>query len=274
MLELAAALARSGIVEYWDHVERMTVNCLRETQFFTTPTFERMFRDRHADKGKRAEQCLARVKELQGGYSSLYPFNDRMMEHDKSWLLEDLKGASRRGEADLTVEVNAGECCPPSAVRGMHRAWRSTAAAVESQIFINLGLFRDAAACSVLPGAPADGTLRVLVKKPGTFNLRLPSWADRAQTAATRGGAKVELQWRGNYAHFPDAQAGEDISLSFTPLRTTQRLHIGDAPREEDYTVTWCGNWIEKVEPKGQHLPLYADGIAVEPRQTKGPDGE
>lgn len=262
MADIATCLARSGQTAYWDHVERMLINGIRATQFFATPRFEELYRQAHSDKPEdMVDNGLNTIRLMQGGSASLSPFNDQMLETDKSWLLEDLNGPSRRGKADLTLEINAGECCPPSAVRAIHNAWRHTLTSTSEGTFVNLALAHESEEADVLPPAPFDSGLVVRVKKPGSFFLRAPSWTDRATISAARNGKRVEPQWKGDYLVFLDAGAGEELTLVYPQVKRVRNRELGDPPRMESYTIHWSGNWVEKVEPGGEHLPMYTGVI-------------
>ena len=266
MADIATCLARSGRTAYWDHVERTMLNGIRATQFFATLPFEKLYRKTHADKTpEEVEKGLQDVRNMQGGCAALSPLNDQVFETDKSWLLEDLKGKSRRGEADLKLEINGGECCPPSGMRAIHNAWRNTIVSQDDGIFVNLYLARQSEWADVVPPPAFEPGISVKVKKAGDFHVRVPSWVDKSTVTASVGGKKVEAKWQGDYLKFKSAGAGDKLSVDFPKHEETQDLTLGDEPRVENYKVHWSENWIKTVEPAGEHLPMYTGEIEPMP---------
>ena len=67
MVALAVCLAKAGHYRYWDDAERFVRNYCHEAQFFLTPEYEVLYREKHPDLSE-SEEGLRQAREFQGGF--------------------------------------------------------------------------------------------------------------------------------------------------------------------------------------------------------------
>ena len=242
MVEAAMHLARAGYHEYWDHVERFVRNYIREAQFFVTPEFEALYRRIHKERSAgEVEFGLAQAQRLEGGIHSVLTPND--------WVAH---GPHLNG-------MNMMGCCPPEGMRALYAAWDSTVTEDEFAVWVNLSFTRDTPQAKVVSYLPHQGRLTVTAKKDGYFMIRVPAWVDRRKIRTWRNGREEPLWfgfWAGDYVQFPDAKAGEELTVVYPLPEFDQTVELHPAGR---FAYRWLGNTVVDVSPRGEHLPIFTD---------------
>ncbi|NUQ65552.1 MAG: hypothetical protein HUU20_24045 [Pirellulales bacterium] len=253
MASLAAWLARSGLPHYWDHLERTVRNELRRSQFFLTPQFVGLFREIHKDKSESAvSEALEPLRRIEGGFVAQATFDD--------WV--GYPNNPRLGTAGLSANgIQMMGCCPPEGMRALWEAYRAVVEERDGSVLVNMAISRDHPAAKVTAYRPQDGRFDVAARKPGTFLLRVPAWADRPQVQLLRGGKPGQLTWGGDadaYLVCAEVAAGEVLTVSWPVPRFTQVFIPLSVPaRNQPVTVRWVGNEVRSVEPRGQYLPMF-----------------
>ncbi len=252
MTSLASWLARGGRPHYWDHVERTVRNELRRAQFSLTPQFLRLFREIHKDKPQNVvERAIRELRRLEGGFVAQPTFNDWVAYPDNPKL--GTPGMNNNG-------VQMMGCCPPEGMRGLWEAWCGVVSEQADAILVNMTITRDHPAAKIEAFAPNDGGLRVIVRRPGKFLLRSPSWVDRESVCLTRNGSDASVTWDGPakaYVCCLNATAGETLSLRWPTPVFQQRFVPQNVPGNQPLVVGWTGNRVDRVEPQGKYLPMF-----------------
>lgn len=251
MVSIGAWLARGGWPHYWDHVERTVRNELRQAQFALTPAFLELFHRVHADKPRQVvEQALAELRKLEGGFVAQPGFDD--------WV-SSFGTLGRPGPAANGIHMMG--CCPPEGMRGLWEAWCGTVEERPEGVFVNMSIARDHLAARVTAYRPEDGTLEVQARKPGTYFLRPPGWADRAGVRVSRDGREGSVIWGGSadaYVVLADVRPGQTLTLSYPVPHFTQAFVPRSVPeRSQEVAVRWVGNTVEEVRPHGRYLPMF-----------------
>ena len=231
MTEMASWLAQIGYSRYWDDVERFVRNYIREAQFFVTSEYEALYREVHKDRPEQAEDGIRQAHDFEGGFVARLTPNSLTMGSRMSMM----------------------GCCPPEGMRTLHISWRNVVTESPNGVFVNLSFNRDAPQAQVVSFAPDVGRLTVVVKKPGDFFLRPPSWTPRAKVRAYRESREVEPMWKGDYIKFEDATEGEELTIIYPVLRFKQTVDVAG----RTYTYHWLGNTVTGVEPSAEGLPLF-----------------
>lgn len=251
MTSAAAWLARGGLPNYWDHVERTVRNEIRRSQFALTPAFVKLFRGLHQDQPAQVvDAALAELRKLEGGFVAQATFND--------WV--GFPGSL--GKPGLYANgIQMMGCCPPEGMRALWEAWHGVVVEQSDGVFINLCFSRSHPAADVRASSPSAGRLDVAVRKSGKFHLRPPSWADRNQVRLTVNGQATAGTWGGPanaYVLVADAAPGQTLSLTWPVPRFTQTFAALSVPgRNTRVAVRWVGNEVVEVEPRGQYLPMF-----------------
>ena len=243
MIDIAAFLAQAGRTDYWDHVERYARNYLTVMQFEMTPRFEAYYRRIHKDKP--AEDVEAGLKELTQRLEGSLP---------ASCLLNDLVSGY-----DDEPHIDVMGCCVWSGARGIGRAGVSVLTETDGAVYVNLTINRDTPQARVVSFLPSTGRVTVAVKQTGEFYLRPPAWAPHGQVQAYRNAKPVSVQWKNNYVVFKNAQAGEELTLTYPLPHFLQDVSFAGRNVVDHYTLEWLGNSVVGISPTGKHLPLYAD---------------
>ncbi len=253
MISIAAALARGGRPEYWEHVARAVRNTLRASQFSRTPAFVALFRKLHHNRPQaEVDHALDALRALEGGFVAQATFDD--------WV--GYPGDSLGAPGLYANGIQMMGCCPPEGMRGLWEAWQGTVEERPVGVFVNLPFSREHAAACVQAYEPAAGRLDVQARRAGCFFLRPPAWADPADVALARDSvAAGRLEWGGPaqaYAVCRDVRAGECLTLTWPVPQFTQEFVPRSVPgRSGKLTVRWLGNQVCGVEPHGGHLPMF-----------------
>ena len=84
---------------------------------------------------------------------------------------------------------------------------------------------------------------------------RPPAWAPRDRVKVYRNGQAVATEWRDAYVVVKQAAVGDTLTMTWPMLRIVQKQNPGHPNIE--LTVTWLGNTVLKLEPRGRVLPLF-----------------
>lgn len=252
MLSIASWLAKGGFPEYWDHVERALRNYIRPEQFFVTPEYEALYRKLNADKPEVEIQAgLTRMSDFQGAVMGGPAPNDWM-----NWI------ASPKECGPYVTPYGCMAlfgCCTPEGMRALHTVWAGIVSPKAHDIYVNLSLTRKTAWSDVISSAPQSGRIDVIPHQSGTYLLRPPSWSPRDGVRILRKGREVPTVWGGPamaYVVCRNVKEGETLTLAY-PLVTFKQVW-GNWPSRPDLklTITWRGNSVVDMEPRGKGLPI------------------
>ena len=106
---------------------------------------------------------------------------------------------------------------------------------------------------------PKAGRLDLTARRAGTFYLRPPAWAPRAEVRVLRNGKAEPAKWDGPasaYVAVKNVRAGDRLTLSY-PLVTFRQVW-GNWPTQPNLklTISWRGNMVTEMLPKGKGLPI------------------
>ena len=236
VIDMAAYMARCGHPEYWDTVERFIRNYIREAQFFISPDYDTLYRKLHA--GDAGEKGLAMARDFEGGFQGAMGLSDRCYAGHEM----DMMG-----------------CCLPEGMRAIHTAWTNTVTSEKDGVRVNMCFDRDAPEAKVVSFLPHRGRMTVTAKVARDFHLRPPAWAPRDQVKAYRAGKPVSIEWREAFVVFKNAKVGDALTITYPLPSFVQKQAVKNEPGQPDreIAVTWLGNTVMKLEPKGDTLPLY-----------------
>lgn len=254
MVSIAAWLARGGLPQYWDHVERAVNNELRRSQFSLTPAFMALFAKLHADKSPAVvDEAVAALRQIEGGFVAQATFDD--------WVGYP---SDHMGQAGIGRNgIHMMGCCPPEGMRGLYEAWCGTVEEADGDVHVNLPYHREHPAAIIAGDMPGAGRLQVEARKAGAYFLRPPAWADREQVRLTCNDAPLPLEWSGPAGAYVAAKSvhlGDNLDLTWdVPLFTQTMVATSIPDRAEEVSVTWLGNTVRSVNPAGQHLPMFTE---------------
>jgi hypothetical protein len=252
MVSIATWLAKGGFPEYWDHVERVLRNYIRPQQFFVTPEYEALYRKLNSGSPEDQIQAgLARMRDFQGSVMGGPGPNDWF-----NWI------ASTKECGPYATPygcISLFGCCTPEGMRALYTAWSGIISEKNRETYINLSLTRKTPEVDVISSAPQSGRVDVVAHTAGTYLLRPPSWSPRDGVHILRKGRDVPVAWGGPglaYVVCRNVAPGETLTLVY-PVVTFKQVW-GNWPTQPNLklTITWRGNAVTNMEPKGKGLPI------------------
>ncbi|MEO8658377.1 MAG: hypothetical protein ABI693_07890 [Bryobacteraceae bacterium] len=253
MVSTAAWIARAGFPQYWDHVERALRNYIRPQQFFVTPQYEALYRKENTDKDPAAvEAGLARMRDLQGADMGGPAPNDWI-----NWVAGEKECGPYKTPYGCMAMFG---CCVPEGMRALHTAWMGVVESGKNNaVYVNLSLTRTSQWADVVSSLPKAGRLDVTARRAGAYYLRPPAWAPRGEVRVLRNGKAEPIAWAGPglaYLSLNDVRTGDRLTLTY-PLVTFQQVW-GNWPSRPDLklTISWRGNIVTDMLPKGKGLPI------------------
>ena len=236
VVSMAAYLAQCGYPEYWDTVERFVRNYMREAQFFFSPQYEQLYRTLYP--GAENDKGLAMARDFEGAFQGRLGLTDR--SHAPEHL--DMMG-----------------CCVPEGMRALHTAWINTVTNERDGVRVNMSFDRDAPQAKVTSFLPWQGRMTVRAKVSRDFYVRPPAWAPSGDVKAYRNGKPVVVQWHKAYVRFEGVESGEKLTITYPLVSLVQKQTVRIDGPVRDITVTWLGNTVMKIEPRGERLPLFRE---------------
>jgi hypothetical protein len=258
MVSTAAWIARSGFPEYWDHVERALRNYIRPQQFFVTSKYEALYRKLNADRSEREiEAGLARMRDLQGADMGGPAPNDWI-----NWVASEKACGPYKTPFGC---MGMFGCCVPEGMRALYTAWSGIIEpGKDSMIYVNLSLTRTSPWADVVSSLPRAGRLDVTARRQGSFALRPPAWAPRGGVRVMRNGVAEKVEWGGPGMAFvlvENVRSGDVLTLGY-PLVDFRQVW-GNWPTQPNLklTISWRGNIVTDMLPKGKGLPIDFSNI-------------
>jgi hypothetical protein len=250
---MAARLGRAGYSECYDDLERIARNYLRWVQFFVTPEYEALLRQRN---GEKAEALRAEVERLQGGFIGSPEVNDLYNSAPPCGGCAGHQGIDMMG------------CCPPEGVRALWETWSNTVRQEKEGLFVNMSFNCVTPEVRVISFAPEQGRLTAVAQRnAGAMHLRPPSWTVRGMVKSYRNAKETPAQWLGDYVVFGNVKAGEEVTITYPLIGLKQKLTIakGFGGKEKTFVQSWVGNTIVDIEPRGRKLPIFSGPAPVLP---------
>ena len=235
LLHVCVYLARGGRTAHYDLVERTLRNFLPQEQFFVgDDKFMQLWRKQNY---ANRDQQMALLRRLEGGFLCRVTPSDR-------WALPE------RPEGPLSLEG----CCPPTGMTGLYVAWTDIVRQTDKGVFVNMAFNRNSPEAQVVSFLPDQGRLTVIRKQAGTFHVRVPGFAPRDRVTAWRNGQRSDrVAWMNDYVVFAAAKQGEELTVTYPLVEFTQKMKRARV----DYTISWKGNTVTGIEPKGKVWPLF-----------------
>ena len=251
-INICLYLSRGGRASHYEFVERAVLNYLPQEQFFISDTTFKKLWSRSDFKDR--ENHLALMRRLQGGFLCRTDPEDR-------WS----KG---------TISLEG--CCPPTGMTGLYQAWKDLVRKTEEGVWINLAFNRESPEARVVSFLPNEGRVTVVAQIPGDYHLRIPGFAPWNSVRAFRGRSdsqQVDLIRKGEYVVFPNAVAGEELTVTYPLVEFVQKMKAGG----KDLEIHWKGNLVISLSPKGKVWPLFGEVPYLTPpfrSLESGPDAK
>jgi hypothetical protein len=243
-------LGRGGRTRHYDSVERALLNYLPQEQFFVDDRTFKSIWDRGTYKDRKDH--LALMRRLEGGFLCRTDPEDR-------WS----KG---------TISLEG--CCPPTGMTALYRAWKDVVRKTEEGVRVNLLFNHEEPEARVVSFLPDSGRVTVVARIDGDYLVRIPGFVPWDSVRAFRGRSEsrqVDVIRKGECVVFPNAEAGEELTVSFPLVEFVQKSKAGGKNLE----VRWRGNLVIGLSPRGNIWPLFGEVPYRTPRFRplgRGPD--
>src|SRR5262249_5365877 len=103
---------------------------------------------------------------------------------------------------------------------------------------------------------PDAGRVTVVPRIAGDYLIRIPGFVPWNSVRAFRGrdeSRQVEVIRKGEYVLFPNAEAGEELTVSYPLVDFVQKTKAGGKELE----IRWKGNLVIGLSPRGKSWPLF-----------------
>ena len=100
---------------------------------------------------------------------------------------------------------------------------------------------------------PYQGRVEIALKQSCRLKIRLNNWIDQDRVSCTIGGKNASFSWEGRYIDLGRVNDGQTVTIRFPIQERTEKLRTGKLV----YRVTFRGNDVVSVEPRGKNYALY-----------------
>ena len=276
MCNLAVALSRAGLGDYWDDVDRYLRNQLTEAQMKRTDFLERIPKSNIVHIPIRTELQEAEIK-------------------DFTRYIGSLSGWAAPNDYASAAHLWMQQCCTGNIGRAIYAGFESIVTREDNFHNINLLINRSTKELDIDSYLPWEGKVVVSVKHPVKLAVRMPHYVALQDVVTKLNGMAINrsLAWNGRYVQF-SCKAGDTIELLFEVPEYTQTFawpgrpelvlkhsitdeNSGggmDNPRTVheanknpelvkellepvEYKITYRGNTVVDIEPDGSIYPIY-----------------
>lgn len=241
MIGLALKLSAAGIGDYWDDADRWIRNQFAENQLLQSDWIYHMFEGGVVPS--RARSPLTQIDPMSmsadrapersvGGFAGWPSVNDWYIGHGTGIM----------------------QCCTGNGSRGLYYVWEHMLGFEEGILSVNLLMNRASKWADVHSHVPYTGRVDVNVKTDlKKIRLRIPEWVKPEEVEASVNGKPAKPAWEGRYAVLGQMKAQDIISLKFPISERKVELDV----EKQTYHVTFKGNEVVDVYPRGRFCPLY-----------------
>jgi hypothetical protein len=145
-------------------------------------------------------------------------------------------------------------CCSEAMVRALHLAWKYALEETQGGVSANLLFDRDTPFARLETGLPSKGQVRVMMKRDGDLNIRVPEWA-RPTVSYQPPEIAASASWKGPFQRLPALKKGQTIEMTFPLLRSSREWK--HAIMGITYRSEWLGDTVVSISPRGNCFPLY-----------------
>jgi hypothetical protein len=231
MVGLALKLSAAGLGDYWDDADRWIRNQFAEGQLRRADWAYRL-----GEKGPTmpgpgfdpAVHCCDRVPERNLGAFAGWP-----SANDWGWGIM--------------------HCCTGNATRALYYVWEHILTYRDGQLRVNLLLNRASAWADVDSHIPYAGQVDIKLKQAVELAVRLPEWVQPDEVRVRVNSRGREIGFEGRYAWVGWVEPGDIARLTFPIAERRDETWI----EKSRYTLIRRGNEVVRIEPQGEHCPLY-----------------
>ena len=106
---------------------------------------------------------------------------------------------------------------------------------------------------------PYEGKVEILVHDAPTLYMRVPDWVERTRVNVMVDGNPRTFEWNGEHVKLTGLRSNENVTVTYPLRELKETVRIGGAIdiTPPEYTLTWRGDTVVEISPKGMICPLY-----------------
>lgn len=241
MIAIGVKLSEAGIRDCYNDVDLWLRNMGREAQL--TP-------DKVVAINKNAETMPYTV-EAQPNFEF-----DRAVERNVGAFVGMARPNDFIRKLRLPSQCLVMHCCTGNMTRALYYAWEAAVRMLGGVMDVNLLMNISNRHAEIRSYVPFSGRVEMTIKADCTLRLRLPDWADKAGSHVEVNGTKKACSVDGNYLVAGGIRKGDGVVLDM-PIREYSKSTWME---KELYHVTFRGNDVVDIQPKGAICPLFNRG--------------
>ena len=231
MIECALNLISCGYDE-WELIDKYTRNHLTEQQF-TYGDFIITDNEKEDIQGKTWKNLDKRII---GGWS----------------------GGGGANSLSITKFRSIAGCCVGTAPQALFYVWEQIIKESEKGIYINLPIEKENLTARVEIGYPNDGFMKITAKKAGDYYIRIYDWMG-SKIELNVNGRAVPVLYKDGCIFVQNIKVDDVISIH----HCLELIKKNEIVQDREYTISWKGSDVVKIEPEGDHLRLYQREIGT-----------
>ena len=223
MIALAIRLSRSGVGDYWEHVDQYVRNHLVECQMVRRDLLEEII-------------AVSPTHEVNPAFES-----------DEN-VLERNIGAFVSGSDPAWLYAWYTMCCQGNGSLALYEAWQAILDHTDGVVQVNLLLNRASPWMDVDSYLPYEGKVVLKNKTARKAHVRIPSWVDKKAVRCHVGDQEASARWLGNYLVVEDLRPSDVIRVEFPVVDSTETFTLPSYQRQ--CTCDFRGNTLVDISPR------------------------
>ncbi len=248
MIAIAVKLTQLGAADYWEDIDQFARNGLIESQV------------------TRPDQMNAFIRKIREGTVEAYipQWRPQGAKEVPVAYNETVDGITERAVGYFSIgtypnDLHVGHrgitdiCCTGNGARALYYVWDNILAYDKGVLKVNLLMNRTSPWADVDSYIPYKGRVEIALKQSCRLKIRLNNWIDQDRVSCTIGGKNASFSWEGRYIDLGRVNDGQTVTIRFPIQERTEKLRTGKLV----YRVTFRGNDVVSVEPRGKNYALY-----------------
>jgi hypothetical protein len=236
MIAMAVKLSKAGAADYWEDVDQYVRNQFVENQLLTTDWLDKIppnyISEKPVDYAK-GETDVQVPERCVGGFSGWAAPNDWISYETGGWGIQ--------------------QCCTGNGSRALYFVWEAIIQYQDGTAQVNLLLNRASPWMDVDSYLPYEGKVVLKNKTAQNAVVRIPQWVDKTKVHCQIGATEAALLWAGHYLVLSGLESNAQVTITFPMVEHTEKFKLATG----QYTVTFKGNTVIDIEPRGVACPLY-----------------
>ena len=143
-------------------------------------------------------------------------------------------------------------CCVGTAPQALHLMWERIIVDTKEGVYINFPIEKKDKTAEIEIGYPNEGYIKIKTRKEGNYYIRVYDWmGNKIETRL--GNKNVPITYSNGCIFFQNAKKGNVLTISHMLKNVVKKEFVQGA----EYTITWRGPDVVRIDPSGVPLKLY-----------------